>query len=337
MIRKSLLTAACLAGLTVTAAAQDTWRLHVPVVETRPEAKIAKAFAGKLEEMTHGKVDIELYYANSLGLKDADMLRNLKAGVLESSLLYAAYLSRDAAPLSVSHVQGVVPTPQAYSKVYPVIGDMFKRTLSKWGIELVATLQGPFYDTAIYCREPVNTLEKLKSKKVRVWAKHQVESFERLGVAAQVIPQNDMYVALQTGVVDCAVYLAEIAHTVSLQEVAKYEAYLHPYIGSPLAFGVSARTWSALDDDTRAKIMKAGADEAQATLRRAIDAAADSEARVVRAAKRKEAGFEILEPFSDADRAAFSKASADAWKGLAEEAGKEGLAVRERALKALEQ
>jgi len=55
-----------------------------------------------------------------------------------------------------------------------------------------------------------------------VWSKDQVDTFERLGVSAQIIPQTEMHVALRTGVVDCAVYPALFAHTVSLQEVAKY-------------------------------------------------------------------------------------------------------------------
>lgn len=55
-----------------------------------------------------------------------------------------------------------------------------------------------------------------------MWSKDQVDTFERLGVSAQIIPQTEMHVALRTGVVDCAVYPALFAHTVSLQEVAKY-------------------------------------------------------------------------------------------------------------------
>ncbi len=47
--------------------------------------------------------------------------------------------------------------------------------------------------------EPIRTIEGLKSKKLRVWARDQVETFTRLGVAAQIIPQEDMYVAMKTG------------------------------------------------------------------------------------------------------------------------------------------
>ena len=49
-------------------------------------------------------------------------------------------------------------------------------------------------------------LAGLKGKKLRVWEKFHVQTFETLGIAAQVVGQNDLYLAMQTGVIDCAVY-----------------------------------------------------------------------------------------------------------------------------------
>ncbi|TDA93150.1 C4-dicarboxylate ABC transporter substrate-binding protein, partial [Halomonas marinisediminis] len=87
--------------------------------------------------------------------------------------------------------------------------------------------------------EPVRTLDDLRTKKLRVWSGDQVETFTKLGVAAQIVGQTELYVALQTGVVDCAVYPALFAHTISLHEVTDYASYLYPVAGVPYVLGVS--------------------------------------------------------------------------------------------------
>ena len=92
--------------------------------------------------------------------------------------------------------------------------------------------------SAVHCKKPANSLNELEERKLRVWSAHLVDTFTRLSISAQVIPQNDMYMALQTGVVNCAYYLSTVGETVSFNEVTDYEAYLHPWAASPAMFGV---------------------------------------------------------------------------------------------------
>ena len=111
---------------------------------------------------------------------------------------------------------------------------------------------------SVFCRdEPVRSIEALKTKKLRVWARYQVEVFTRLGVAAQIIPQDEMYVAMKTGAVDCALYPALYAHTVSLQEVAKYASFLYPMASGPYVIGVATERWKETDEVTKTAITTA--------------------------------------------------------------------------------
>ena len=116
----------------------------------------------------------------------------------------------------------------------------------------------PLLKASIFCREePVSSLEKLRTKKLRVWSNDQVQTFTKLGVSAQIIGQNDLYVALQTGVVDCAVYPALFAHTISLNEVTKYASYLYPVAGVPYVLGASKSAWDSLSDGERQAVSTA--------------------------------------------------------------------------------
>src|SRR5690606_19841046 len=120
----------------------------------------------------------------------------------------------------------------------------------------------PVRDTQVICKEPVKSLDELKGKKVRVWEKAQADTFQRLGIAAQIIGQNDLYMALRTGVVDCAVYPIHFSLTVSLQEAAPYASYLFPYVLHPLNIIASKDAYGKLPPEVQ-KILVDTAKEIQ--------------------------------------------------------------------------
>ncbi len=166
---------------------------------------------------------------------------------------------------------------------------------------------------------------------LRVWARDQVETFSRLGIAAQIIPQEDMYVAMKTGVVDCALYPALYAHTVSLQEVSKYASYLYPMASGPYVIGVATDRWEKTDEKVKTAITQAAEDLWTRTNQYEADLQREMEARE----KLAEGGIIWGEEFSEEDRAPVVASMTETWVKLAEEAGGNAPAYRERVLKAL--
>ena len=182
------------------------------------------------------------------------------------------------------------------------------------------------------CRdEPVDTLDKLKDVKLRVWAREQVETFTRLGVSAQIIPQEELYVALKTGVVDCALYPALYAHTISLQEVTKHASFIYPMASAPYTLGVSADNWEATDPEVKAAIAEAAADLWERTNQYEDDVAREMAARE----KLAEMGLVWGNDFPEEDRELFLSAVSETWEMLAEEAGGNAMDYRQRVLTAL--
>lgn len=289
-------------------------KMHHYLVESRPEAKSTQEFADRVYEKSGGRLKINVYYGGSLGLKDVDMLRILQAGTVDLAFIYNEYLTRDDPALGLLYVSGVIKEREDHLNALPALANILEDAYSKWDIRLVGGGVTPVYDVGIHCEEPINSLEGLQGKKVRVWSAHQVETFSRLGVAAQVIPQNDMYMALQTGVVDCAIYLSTIAPTVSLQEVTKYEAYLHPLGVTPQMFAISDNAWNNLTPELQQIVMEAGDYIWNKTKAEAIDPEREAAARK----QREELGIDILEPFSEEDRTAFREMSRQVWKEMVE-------------------
>ena len=316
----------------VSSAAAEEWRFNNFLPETRPESAQLNQFVDEVNAALGDKLKLKIYSGGSLGLKNTDALRFLPKGAVEMSLIWANYLGRDAPALSSVFIQGSIATVEELKKALPTVRDIYKEEFLNWGVTSVGYVAIPTLSVSVFCRdESVRTLEALKTKKLRVWARDQVETFTRLGVAAQIIPQEEMYVALKSGVVDCALYPALYAHTVSLQEVAKYASFLYPMASGPYVIGVATDRWSETDDDVKAAITAA----ADAIWDRTNQYDNDLERELAARENMVKAGVTWGEDFPEEDRTLFLKAVSESWKILAEDAGGNAPDYRQQVLQAL--
>jgi len=328
-----LLTAATIAmGAANAHVSAAEWKFNNGLPEGRGESKQLDEFAAEVADLSNGSLDIKVFHGGSLNLQNNDVARWLPKGAVEMGLVWANYLGRDAPALNAVLIQGSVGSPEELIKVLPAIQEIYTEELAEWEIVPTGFMALPLLKASIFCREePVRTLEDLKKRKLRVWSNDQVETFTKLGVAAQIVGQNDLYVALQTGVVDCAVYPALFAHTISLQEVTKYASYLYPVAGVPYVLGANQKAWDSLTDEERNAVTTAAANVWERTNQ--YDSAEEKEAEA--RAKLAEQGIEFLDAFSDEDRAAFLDAASQTWKTMADDAGGNAPAHRQRILDVL--
>lgn len=308
------------------------WKMHIVWVPAREEAKAYQQFVDLVNERAKGKLNITLHPGGSLGVKDTDMLRVLPPGnLIQAAGLYPGYMTRDVPEYAVTLPPGVIKDAESMVDVLPALTRIYQETYDKWGIKLLGYVAHPVRDTHIYCREPINTLAQLKGKKLRVWEKFHVQAFEGLGVAAQVIGQNDLYIAMKTGVVDCAVYPIGFANTISLQEVAPNAAYLFPYVLHPLNLIVSKKAFDALPADVQKIVEEAAQQVQKATIAAYLKGDFDKAAT----AEFQKKGGKLLEPFPAADQLRFQTVARDVWEREAKAIGAKAQEHREAVLKAL--
>ena len=329
MIRPTVLGAA-LFGVLATSASAEEWRLNNFLPETRPETAQLEQFVEDVNTtLADEDFKLTLYSGGSLGLKNTDLLRVVPTGAVEMSLMWANYLGRDAPALGSVFVQGAISTVEELKAVLPVAKEIYAEEYADWGVSTVGYVAIPTLSVSVFCRdEPVNTLDELKDVKLRVWAREQVETFTRLGVSAQIIPQEETYVALRTGVVDCALYPALYAHTISLQEVTDYAAFLYPMASAPYTLGVETDLWESTDPEIKDAITEAADNLWERTNQYDKDLEREMAAR-------EALDVTWVEDFPDSDREEFLSAVSETWKMLAEEAGGNALEYRERVLTAL--
>lgn len=316
------------------AAAADpvTWKLDWGLVEGRSESKLVKEFVERVNKRTEGKFKIDVYFGGSLGINQADALRALKSGGIDMSLLYAGYLSRDLPELTAAYATAASANFEEIRKIAPVLAEINAEGFTTWDITTVANVMIPAFDWHFMCKTPVGDLKTLRTKKVRANDGTMAATFALLKVNAQIVPQAETYLALQTGVIDCTVYPVAIAKTISLQEVAKFASYFVPHSAMPIAIGVGNAKWASLDPAIRQVVMEEG----QALWKKSLDDAVDPKIRGPEVqAVLSSSDIKLLPPFPDADRKEIVNAIRTAWAELAAKAGRRAPEWRERVLKAL--
>lgn len=308
------------------------WKMSTTYVDTRSEIAFFKKFIAAAEEKSGGDLKIQLFTGGSLGVKDVDMLRVLPQGnAIQIATTQPTYLSRDQPSFAVALPTGVFDSVNDIEKVDNTLREIYGNVFDKWGIKLVGFLGHPASEGQIYCKTPVRTLNEMRTKKVRVWEKFQVDTLTELGVSAQIIPQNELYLALANGVVDCTLYAAPWANSLSLHEVAPYASFLFPLVLPPLNILASKKSYGQLGPKSQKALASAAGDIWTETMALWISGKQDA----VEKKRYVDRGGKMLPPFSDADRAEYAAAARKVWEAAAKRVGPEAVEARRKILAAL--
>lgn len=310
--------AAMVLGTSDAVAAKTNWKMHIVWVKSRPEARAYQEWVDIVNRKTGDDFNITLYTGGSLGVSDADMLRILpKGNVIQAAGLYPGYLSRDRPQYAYTLPPGVVSQPETLEDLLPQLRNIYENTYDDVSIKLLGFVGHAVRNTHIMCKEPVNSLEELKNRKLRVWGQFQVDVFKKLDISAQIIGQNELYVAMQRGVVDCAVYPIGLATTVSLQEVAPYASYLFPYVLHPLNLIVSQEAYGKLPPETQTIMQEAARTVQKQSFQSYLSGVNDKKALETF----REDGGTLLDPFPKEDLQKFREVSRETWKEKSYESG----------------
>jgi C4-dicarboxylate-binding protein DctP len=225
---------------------------HVVAQET-PKGMAANYFAKKVDELTKGKVKVEVY-ANSTLYKDKEEMEALQLGAVQ---MLAPSLAKFG-PLGVKEFE-VFDLPYIfddYNELHKVTqGPLGQQLLSKLepkGIRGLAYWDNGFKSFSL--NSPINTPADLKGKKMRIQSSKVLEEQMRaLGSLPQVMAFSEVYQALQTGVVDGTENPISNLYTQKMFEVQKHLSLTeHGYLG--YAVIVNKKFWDGLPADVRGQL-----------------------------------------------------------------------------------
>jgi TRAP-type C4-dicarboxylate transport system substrate-binding protein len=296
------------------AAAQTEWKFNNSYAPTRTESAFIREFVENVNKS--GKLKINLLEGGAMGLKDVDALRWMQDGTPEMGFIWPPFLGRDAPDLASVYVYGSVTGPEEHLKALPAVKEILAAGIRKNKIEPIGFMGLSILNGTIFCRQPITSLADLKKFKLRVGTREQIETFKALGVAAQTVAQQELYSAMQTGVIDCALYPARIAHTISLQEVAKHVIDTgFPFPPAPYVMMAHQAKWAALPDDAKNAVKAAIAELEKKSFDFSGDIKNETDARE----KLKAQGVTFHPDMSDADKKTIRAAALKTWETIAKE------------------
>ena len=208
-------------------------------------------------EKTGLPIDVDYKPIDTLGLKDTEQLRVMKAGLFDLVSLRVSQNSRDEPTLLGLDLVGASPDYATGRKVAKAYFDTVDQRLQhQFGIKLLSVW--PFGPQVLFCKKPISRLADVKGMKVRVYDQNLAKFVELIGGTPVPIAFADTQQSLSLGVVDCAITGPSSANSAGWPEVTTHQL--------PIAFqmalngyAITLKAWNQLKPDQQAK-MKAAFD-----------------------------------------------------------------------------
>lgn len=170
--------------------------------ETDPRQTAALQFKELVEEKSDGNITVEIHSAATLGTWE-EMIEGLQLGttdvVIESLLAVESYTDLS----SIETAPFLYEDEDQFFEVWDGdLGTEIKQAITDAsGYEMLGNMyRGPRQLTT---KEPVETLDQLKGKTIRTpSAPTMLATWEALGARAEALPFNEVYSALESGVLD---------------------------------------------------------------------------------------------------------------------------------------
>jgi tripartite ATP-independent transporter DctP family solute receptor len=300
--RRALLAAAAALALSPVASAQQKTVLKASDVHALgyPTVEAVVRMGRKLEAQTNGRLSIQMFPAMQLG-GEKEMIEQAQLGALQIARVSAGSLGPVLDEVNVFNLPFVFRDEAHMRKVIdgPIGQELLERAANDPRSTLVPLGWMDAGTRNVYAKKPIKRPPDLKGQKIRMMANPIfLETMNAMGGTGVSMGFNELYSALQTGVVDGAENNPPTYLTQNHFQVDRYYNLTgHLIIPEILVF--SKRSWERLSADDRALIRRL-AREAQLEQRQLWDAmVTDSTAKL------KAAGVQFVE----VDRKAFYDAT----------------------------
>jgi tripartite ATP-independent transporter DctP family solute receptor len=192
--------------------------IHEP---THVSAITADLFAARVNQMTNGELDVQVYHSRQLG--DARQnVENIRSGSIAFTSVSIANLSQVIPAMDMFSLPYIFKNDAHYWYCiqHPEI-DKFMAQLEKKGIKRISWITSGA--RSLFTQKPVHKPADLKGMKIRVMASPvMINTMKAIGANGVPIAWGELYNALQTGVVDGAENNPPSLISMKFYEVSKY-------------------------------------------------------------------------------------------------------------------
>jgi len=256
-MKKILVAATAFAAMTVSAVAADyVLKFSHVVSENTPKGKAALFFEKRLEELSKGRIDVQIY-PNSQLYKDKAVLKALKLDSVQMACPSFSKFGKFVPQLALFDLPFLFKDIDQLHKVQDSeVGQKLKDMVTAKGYVAL-----DFWDNAFKqftdAKRPLIHPQDAKGLKFRIMSSKVLEAqFKAVGANPQMMPFSEVYSALQQGVIDGQENTNSNIYTKKFYEVQKYMTVSnHGYLGYLVV--MSKKFWNSLPDDLKAAVKQA--------------------------------------------------------------------------------
>lgn len=253
-------------------------------------AQAVMKFKEEVEELTDGKLVIEVYENGSLG-DDGELLEGLQIGTADIWVGGAGVLSGSSTTAQIFTVPFMFNDQDHFETVYDgeVGEEISNRIAEESGNKVLSYLaRGP---RVLTVDKEVNTPEDLAGLKIRVPDSPVfVKSWEALGAAPTPMAFGEVFTSLQQGVIDGQENPLSLIYNSKFNEVVDY-LVLTEHVREPITIVIGDSAYQSLDADLQEALTQAANGEAKTFAAEEVNAGEEGYLEELEAA-----GMNVIEP-----------------------------------------
>lgn len=251
LTRRVAIAAMTVASLGVASVAvADTTRLRMQTYYGTEIDHLAKKLRDTVKDKSDGDLRIQFFRGGELVSTD-QMLDAVKSGTLDLVQGTGGYWSGQ---VDIGNID--IGLPGSWTSLEEAksifendeVKQLMTEAYDEAGVHFLQKGYGHDYD--LLTKEPVNSLEDLKSRKIRATSA-VAKVLEQFGIPTVFLPAQELYIGLSTGVIDGAIYGGPVEYEqLKLNETAKHYTYLNMLMpGWTDTYLINKNTWAGMSDE----------------------------------------------------------------------------------------
>jgi C4-dicarboxylate-binding protein DctP len=257
MIKRGFLAVVVVAGMSVSSfGAEYVLKFSHVVSPNTPKGKAAEFFEKRLEELSKGRIDVQVY-PNSQLYKDKAVLKALKLNSVQMACPSFSKFGKIVPQLALFDLPFLFKDIDHLHRVQDSeVGKRLKEMVTAKGFVALDFWDNAFKQMSSSKRALIKPSDA-KGQKFRIMSSKVLEEqFKAVGAIPQVMPFSEVYSALQQHVIDGQENTNSNIYTKKFYEVQKYMSVSnHGYLGYLVV--MSKKFWNSLPDDLKKAVKQA--------------------------------------------------------------------------------
>jgi C4-dicarboxylate-binding protein DctP len=237
-------------------AADYTLKFSHVVSANTPKGKAADFFEKRLEELSGGRIDVQVYPSSQL-YKDNAVLKAIRLNSVQMAAPSFSKFGKIVPNLALFDLPFIFKDIDHLHRVQDgEVGAKLKSMVTAKGIVALNFWDNGFKQLSSN-KKPLLMPDDAKGQKFRIMSSKVLEAqFHAVGGNPQMMPFSEVYSGLQQGVIDAAENPISNIYTKKFHEVQKYLSISdHGYLGYLVV--MSKKFWKSLPEDLQKNVTQA--------------------------------------------------------------------------------